>query len=83
MSKVRKQLKLDFIFEDTKDLLQESLEGTKRVSEIVQNLKSFSHVDEAKLLQTDINNCIEQTLKIIWNEFGQPWLAHEVGEYQG
>jgi len=64
----RKKLKLDFLIEDTGDLLHESLDGAKRVTEIVRNLKSFSRVDEAAVNPANINDCIETTLKIIWNE---------------
>jgi signal transduction histidine kinase len=64
----RKKLKLDYVIEDTTDLLHESLDGAKRVTEIVRNLKSFSRIDEEKVTLSDINECIETTLKIIWNE---------------
>jgi len=65
---LQKQLKLDFIFDDFNDLVGESIEGTNRVAEIVKNLKNFSRVDEKDQTQTDINECLENTLKVIWNE---------------
>ncbi|MCG2747282.1 MAG: PAS domain-containing protein [Desulfobulbaceae bacterium] len=64
----RKELKIDYIAEDAKDLISESLEGTARVSTIVRELKSFSRVDEVKLQAIDINECLESTLHIVWNE---------------
>jgi two-component system NtrC family sensor kinase len=64
----RKKLKLDYVIEDTADLLKESLDGATRVTEIVRNLKSFSRIEEAKVAMSDINEGIETTLKIIWNE---------------
>ncbi len=64
----RKRLKLDYITEDIKELISESLEGANRVKTIVQNLKSFSRVDEAAYKPADINQCIESTLNIVWNE---------------
>jgi PAS domain S-box-containing protein len=64
----RKSLKIDFITDDIKDLIQESLEGAERVKKIVQNLKSFSRVDQAEHKQADINECIESTINIVWNE---------------
>ncbi len=57
-----------FILEDIKQLICESQEGASRVKEIVQNLKSFARLDEAKLKEANINDCIETTLKVIWNE---------------
>ncbi len=64
----RKALKLDYILEDGRDLIKESLEGTERVRTIVQNLKSFSRVDEAECKHADINECINSTINIVWNE---------------
>jgi two-component system NtrC family sensor kinase len=64
----RKDLKVDYILEDTRELLKESLEGAERVRTIVQNLKTFSRVDEAEAKPTDINECITSTINIVWNE---------------
>jgi two-component system NtrC family sensor kinase len=64
----RKKLKLDYIKEDVRDLIKESLDGTEKVSKIVQNLKTFSRIDEAGYKDADINECIESTINIVWNE---------------
>ncbi len=64
----RKRAKIDYLMEDCSDLIEESLEGAERVREIVLNLKSFSHVDAAEEQLADINKCIEDTIKIAWNE---------------
>ncbi|MEA2101878.1 MAG: ATP-binding protein [Thermodesulfobacteriota bacterium] len=64
----RKALKIDYIKDDIQDLIAESLDGAKRVKEIVQNLKGFSRMDEVDYQPVDINECIETTLNIIWNE---------------
>lgn len=68
LSELREKLKIDFILEDVGELVNESTEGTNRVKEIINNLKSFSRSDEAEAKETDINECIESTLKIVWNE---------------
>ncbi|MBF0491751.1 MAG: GHKL domain-containing protein [Deltaproteobacteria bacterium] len=59
---------LDFITSDLESLVNESLEGADRVKEIVQSLKSFARVDESELKEANVNDCIESTLKIVWNE---------------
>ncbi|MEW6521672.1 MAG: ATP-binding protein [Thermodesulfobacteriota bacterium] len=64
----RKERKIDYIAGDAKDLIRESLEGTGRVSTIVRGLKSFSRVDEADRQAADINECLDDTLNIVWNE---------------
>lgn len=62
------ETQLDFILDDTKDLIGESLDGTARVMEIVKNLKEFSHMDRSEWTYASLENCIESTLKIISNE---------------
>jgi signal transduction histidine kinase len=64
----RKALKVDFITDDLKSLVKESLDGADRIKKIVQDLKSFSRVDEAELKMADINAGIESTINIVWNE---------------
>ncbi|HEX8988095.1 MAG TPA: ATP-binding protein [Rhodocyclaceae bacterium] len=59
---------LDFLREDIVALLSESREGLERVKKIVQDLKDFSHIDEAELHETDINAGLESTLNVVWNE---------------
>ncbi|MBI4681676.1 MAG: PAS domain S-box protein [Nitrospirae bacterium] len=65
---IRKKLKLDYVLEDIGKLIEESQEGADRVKKIVQNLKTFSRVDQAENKPADINECIESTLNIVWNE---------------
>ncbi len=64
----QKELKLDYITEDVKGLIAESLDGAERVMKIVQGLKRFSRVDEADYNYADLNECIESTVNIVWNE---------------
>lgn len=63
-----KKHQIDYILEDTNDLIGESLEGSSRVMAIVKNLKEFSHVDGSEWTYASMENCIESTLKIINNE---------------
>lgn len=68
LAEKKKTMKIDFIHNDIKDLISESIEGTDRIKKIVQNLKSFARIDESDLMMADINECIESTLNIVWNE---------------
>lgn len=65
---LRKKMKIEHIFEDIPELIDESREGTERVSAIVQNLKAFSRVDSEGLERVCINDCLDGTLKIVMNE---------------
>jgi signal transduction histidine kinase len=62
LAQQRNDLDLEFIFEDMPTLISESVTGAKRVRDIVQALKSFSHVDEAEVQQINLNECIESTI---------------------
>ncbi len=68
LKRKQKELKLDYITEDINQLITESLDGSERVRKIVQGLKNFARVDEAEYKYADINECIESTLNIVWNE---------------
>jgi two-component system NtrC family sensor kinase len=64
----RKDLKIDYTISDAQKLLEESLDGTDRVQKIVKSLNRFSRVDDADYLKTNINECIDQSISIVWNE---------------
>jgi signal transduction histidine kinase len=68
IKELKDQLDIDFIKDDITDLVSESEEGVKRVKQIVQDLKDFSHVDEAEWQWTNIHNGINSTLNIAHNE---------------
>ncbi len=68
LTQLEKKLKLNFLLEDTKDLIDESLDGSERIQAIVKNLKSFSRVDQKDIQHVDLNDCMEATINIIWNE---------------
>ncbi len=68
LAALRKKLKIDYIMEDAVHLVEESLDGAGRVKKIVQGLKNFSRIDQAERLAADINECLESTINIVWNE---------------
>ncbi|MEN8257401.1 MAG: ATP-binding protein [Thermodesulfobacteriota bacterium] len=63
-----RKMKIDFIVDDVKDLVSESLDGVERVKNIVMNLKNFSRVDQAERALVNINECLDDTINIAWNE---------------
>jgi len=64
----RLKYKIDHICRDMPDLITESSEGAQRVRQIVQDLKSFSRIDGAEFAAADINEGLESTISIAWNE---------------
>jgi len=76
---MKQQVDLDFLRQDLKELLHESEEGVQRVKQIVQDLKDFSHVDEADWQWADLHKGMESTLNIAHNEV--KYKADVVKEY--
>jgi len=73
------KMDVGFLLSDLSRLTAESFEGIERVREIVLNLKEFSHVDQAERQPFNINNGLESTIKIVWNEL--KYKAEVIKEY--
>lgn len=58
-------LDLDFILEDSIDLLHDSAKGMERIARIVADLKAFSNVDRASEEYTDLNNCLHEAVSMV------------------
>ena len=58
----------DFISEDVTPLIEESVEGLTRVSEIVKGLKVFSRIDSDEKQWFDLNHCLNTTLTMVNNK---------------
>ncbi len=59
---------INFILEDSIELIKESKYGLERVSDIVSGMKAFSRADNDNKQWFNINNCIETTLKMVSNQ---------------
>jgi two-component system NtrC family sensor kinase len=79
LAAVKAEADLDYLREDVHALLTESQDGLTRVKKIVQDLKEFSHVDEAEWQEASINDGIESTLNVVWAEL--KYKAEVVREY--
>ena len=67
MNATKKASKIEYILQDTGDLLKETMDGAIRVKNIVKDLKGFVRSDAEDSL-ANINEGIESTINIIWNE---------------
>ena len=56
---------IDFVLDDTKELLSETKNGADRIERIVQSLKDFSHVDGGGNAQADFNVLIQNALTMM------------------
>jgi len=53
----------------------------QRVTRIVQDLKDFSHVDESERMWANLEQGLESTLNVVWNEI--KYKAEVIREYAG
>ena len=67
LNATKKASKIEYILQDTGDLLKETMDGAIRVKNIVKDLKGFVRSDAESSL-ANINEGIESTINIIWNE---------------
>jgi signal transduction histidine kinase len=65
---IKRRIEIDYLCNDTLDLLSETLGGVTRVKKIVQDLKDFSHLDKAEWQRFDIHQCLDSTLNMIAHE---------------
>jgi two-component system, NtrC family, sensor kinase len=79
VKQLHKQADLDFLKEDTTALVKESIDGLKRVKDIVQALKDFSHVGESDWQIADLHHGLDSTLNIVNNEI--KYKAKVIKEY--
>jgi PAS domain S-box-containing protein len=80
INQVKKEIDATYLREDIGNLLTESLGGLQRVKRIVQDLKDFSHVDESEWQKADLEQGLDSTLNVVWNEL--KYKAKVVKEYR-
>ncbi|MCB8748441.1 PAS-domain containing protein [Rhodoferax sp. U2-2l] len=81
IAQVKKDIDFAFMCDDITELLSESLDGLKRVTRIVQDLRNFSRVDESARQPADLEAGLESTLRVVWNEL--KYKAEVVKEFAG
>ena len=67
---------LSFIRSDLPGLIEESIRGTQRVRDLVQNLRNFSRLDEAEVKEVDLHEGLESTLTLLSHELKHGITVH-------
>ena len=81
VSELKKKIDITFLREDIGKLISESVEGLQRVKSIVQDLKDFSHVGESEKQMANIEQGLDSTLNVVWNEL--KYKTEVIKEYGG
>jgi signal transduction histidine kinase len=59
----------DFLLEELPDAIEETLEGAKRVGEIVRAMKEFAHPGSQSKSSVDVNRVVQTTMQVSRNEW--------------
>ena len=69
IEELREDTQIDFVIEDIEGLFSDMQEGLERITNIVQNLRDFSRIDQrGDLAEYDLNDGIRSTLLVARNE---------------
>lgn len=64
----KQQFRFERIRNDVDSLIADSRDGLERVIGIVRSLKSFAHPEEAEWKSVDLVECVEDSLRVVWNQ---------------
>lgn len=68
LNKLLEESDLEYIVQDGIECINESLMGIKRIEEIVVNLSDFARSEKDERTKCNINDLLENSLKLLWNE---------------
>lgn len=81
LERQKQTYQFDFINAELPDLIEDSIEGVRRVRKIVENLREFSHSGNTAWQEASINDCVASTLSIAFNEIKyKAELKQDLGE---
>jgi signal transduction histidine kinase len=79
---IKEQIDYQASLEDLDSIISDCREGAERIRDIVQNLRTFSRLDEAEFKKTDIQEGIDSTIRLLsrWFSTDNITLVREYGE---
>jgi len=66
--KLKQEMDYTFVIADSAAIIADAMAGVKRVAAIVKNLKEFTHLEGAAREFCSLNENLDCTIKLIWNE---------------
>ncbi|WP_188746825.1 sensor histidine kinase [Marinobacterium zhoushanense] len=68
---LKQRYRVALIAEEIPEILSDTVEGTRRIKVIVDNLLNFSHISNTEWQAANLNQCVDATLVIARNELKQ------------
>lgn len=69
IEKLKEEVRYDEIIENLGPVVADCINGTGRVTELIENLRVFSKLDQPEFTKTDINRDINATVKLLGRYF--------------
>jgi PAS domain S-box-containing protein len=66
--RIAEDVHAEHLIADLGDVVSDCKIGGEKIRDIVRSLREFSHIDEGALRPTDLNKCLDDALRICWNE---------------
>jgi two-component system NtrC family sensor kinase len=76
---VEQEIDAEYTIRDLDDVVDESIEGTERITRIVADLRDFSHIDTQDVAEVDLNALLDKTVNVARNEL--KYKAEIIREY--
>jgi signal transduction histidine kinase len=68
-AEIKREIDYDFLVKDVCQAIEDCHEGSRRVRDIVLNLRTFSRLDDSELQSADVIEGIESTIRILGQYF--------------
>ncbi len=80
--KIKEEIRYEQTLSDLSSIVSDCRDGAERVRDIVQNLRTFSRLDEAEFKTTDIHEGLESTIRLLSRYFsgGNVRLLRDYGD---
>lgn len=66
----KEEIRYDSLLPDLRSMIADCAEGAERIREVVQNLRTFSRLDEAEFKKIDLHEGIDATIRLLSRYYG-------------
>jgi two-component system, NtrC family, sensor kinase len=73
---IRAEENIDYILQDVGQLLSDCNVGLGQIKDVLEGVRSFAGMRDGEMREADINQGVEQTLKLVWNELKYKCQVH-------
>ena len=79
---IKVEIGYETTLEDLRSIIEDCRDGAERIRDVVQNLRTFSRLDEAEFKKVDIHEGIDSTLRLLTRFYGdgRVRLSRDYGE---